>query len=524
MEYHKPGFAGREVTIHPTARFMPQHNLSKKKKKEYNYEDHAIILRRTWMEQQGVSLLVRIELEIHSKPLCAALRRIATKYYESTDLNSYPIKIRSPFMELFFYRGEIRELAETATDLDLRRDAKALDEFVHRSDGVMASIIEDHDRYSKEGQVVNDILWTIFPPNSLAVFDNGVVKECWIVRDVQSTTGSDMTVWEVVGLRLDYDGSSPGLVRRIFCTPLIGMRPQKISNLSLTPTQNYPDWKKLQRTLLARSKKLTEALGLDFSSFRCQSYNGPSWECDSRSHWDQENPMLSATQVKERFIMDFKAISSLRNLSLVNLKDTESAIPDKKTSKPIPRGVVPARGLDPADIQPLRRDDSSSDSDSDSSSDSGASIRQEDEVDIVAFPTQGASSSTTVLDEHPKGGKPDLSTINGVAEAAAKKFYINQSDVALLFPALVPVFSLKTKGWSWACADQLEDVKWNMQAFRSLQLDQVTKKLVEALVKGHKHKKVVFDDIITGKGQGLIFLLHGYVQVLHLPIKVQSDL
>ncbi|KAK3334385.1 hypothetical protein B0H65DRAFT_593015 [Neurospora tetraspora] len=37
----------------------------------------------------------------------------------------------------------------------------------------------------------------------------------------------------------------------------------------------------------------------------------------------------------------------------------------------------------------------------------------------------------------------------------------------------------------------------------------MTKDMVEALVKGHKSKGVVFDDVIAGKGQGLIFLLHG---------------
>ncbi|KAK3949799.1 hypothetical protein QBC32DRAFT_348279 [Pseudoneurospora amorphoporcata] len=470
VEYHKPELAGEEVTIHPTSTFKPRRNLAKKKKAEYKYEDPAVILRRTWVEKNGVSHLSSVELEIHSKPLCAALRRIAAKCYESTDLTAFPIKLRSPFMELFFYRSEIRELADTATDPDLRRDAEALDQFIHRPDGVMASIIQDHERYSKDGQVVNDILWTIFPPNSLAVFDNGVVKECWIVRDVKpadaAVTDGELPSWKVTGLRLDYDGSSPGLVYQSFSTALIGARPQKISSLSLTPTQNYLDWKRLQRTLLARSKKLTEALSVDFSSFKCQSYSGPSWDSDSKveHHHDQEDPLLSARQVDERFIMDFKAFSPHRRLTLVDLKTIESSSAGKKTSKPIPRGVVPDIGLHPADIQPRRRDDDSS-SDSDS--------------------------------EQSKSRKPDLKTFKGVAEAASKKFYIDKFVIGLLFPALVPVFGLKSKVWCWALADQLQDVKWNMAAFRSLQLDQVTKNLVEALVKGHKHKKVVFDDVIA---------------------------
>ncbi|EGO57267.1 hypothetical protein NEUTE1DRAFT_41557, partial [Neurospora tetrasperma FGSC 2508] len=525
VEYHKPGLGGREVTIHPTSRFIPQNSLSKRKKRDYKYEDHAVVLRRTWMEHHGVSLLVRIELEIHSKPLCSAFRRIAARRYASTDLTSHPIKLPGPFIELFFYRTEIRALAETTSDPDLRRAARALDEFVHRPDGVVESIIQDHERYSKEGHVLNDILWTIYPPNSLAVLDNGVFKECWLIRDVVTETNEmGMTFWVVVGLRLDYDGSSPGLARQSFRTPVIGIRPQKISNLSLIPIQNYADWQKLRGTLLTRSKQLTEALGVDFSSFRCQSYSGPSWDRKSAhpsgKHHDQENLMLSATQVDERFIMDFKAISSYRNITLEDLKSTsistESSRFKKQISNPMPRGFARDWGIEPKDIKPSRKDDDSS-SDSDSSLDSSdlefldTALKQEHAVDLAAFPAQARSSFEveTAGDEQPKREKANFGTINGVVEAAAKKFKVEKSDVELLFPALVPVFGLKSKSWRWALADKLQDVKWNMTAFRSLQLDQLTKNLIQGLVKGHKDKKVVFDDIIEGKGQGLIFLLHG---------------
>ncbi|KAK3334383.1 hypothetical protein B0H65DRAFT_437442, partial [Neurospora tetraspora] len=295
IEYHAEGIGGKDVAIFPTAKFLPREKISAKAKPEDGLENHAIVLRRTWMEHHHVSLLVSIELEIYSKPLCVKFREIAAKAYETTDFQTYPIKLRSPFSELFFYRKEIKALAEDDTiDEDLRKAAKGLDEFVHKPNGFMASIIQDHDRFLKEEKVVNDILWTIYPPNSLLVLNTGVLKECWICRNVSTMTDTHtgQTYWVVTGLRIDFDGSSPGLTKQEFLTPLTGMRPLKISGLSLIP-----------------ARIATDALGVDLSSFMCKTYNGPSWKMRQLSFLDGANPLLTAKQIDERVMVDFKAKS-----------------------------------------------------------------------------------------------------------------------------------------------------------------------------------------------------------------------
>lgn len=48
-----------------------------------------------------------------------------------------------------------------------------------------------------------------------------------------------------------------------------------------------------------------------------------------------------------------------------------------------------------------------------------------------------------------------------------------------------------------------------MSAFDSLVLSQQKKDLISSLVKEQSNKESHFDDIIKGKGKGLIFLLHG---------------
>jgi SpoVK/Ycf46/Vps4 family AAA+-type ATPase len=80
---------------------------------------------------------------------------------------------------------------------------------------------------------------------------------------------------------------------------------------------------------------------------------------------------------------------------------------------------------------------------------------------------------------------------------------------------------------------QVEPVSWNKKAFDRLVLDNKSKELINALVSVHVSEKRT-GDIISGKGKGLIILLHGspgvgktltaerYVQRSR-PIRYQAD-
>lgn len=56
--------------------------------------------------------------------------------------------------------------------------------------------------------------------------------------------------------------------------------------------------------------------------------------------------------------------------------------------------------------------------------------------------------------------------------------------------------------------DGIQDVTWNKKAFENLVVDNDTKHLVEALI-SKQLKAERSTDLISGKGNGLIMLLHG---------------
>ncbi|KAK6860766.1 P-loop containing nucleoside triphosphate hydrolase protein [Apiospora arundinis] len=89
----------------------------------------------------------------------------------------------------------------------------------------------------------------------------------------------------------------------------------------------------------------------------------------------------------------------------------------------------------------------------------------------------------------------------------------------VLLPAGIHGFFLKEKKWIHLRIDRVQAVSWNKTAFDRLVLPKKTKSLVKALVMVRKRKlenasdcsqeQTKQDDIIVGKGNGLIMLLHG---------------
>lgn len=81
-------------------------------------------------------------------------------------------------------------------------------------------------------------------------------------------------------------------------------------------------------------------------------------------------------------------------------------------------------------------------------------------------------------------------------------------DFLMLLPSEIKGFNLREKKWHDLEVDRIHEVPWNKKAFENLVLPEKTKKIIRALVT----KKLAAEkstDLIKGKGNGLIILLHG---------------
>jgi hypothetical protein len=77
-----------------------------------------------------------------------------------------------------------------------------------------------------------------------------------------------------------------------------------------------------------------------------------------------------------------------------------------------------------------------------------------------------------------------------------------------LFDSRVPGFSLSAKRWCFFELDRMTEFEYNTRAFESLALPDDQKAMLSSLVRVHT-EELQFDDLVKGKGKGLIFLLHG---------------
>ncbi|KAI9663727.1 MAG: hypothetical protein M1821_007217 [Bathelium mastoideum] len=70
-------------------------------------------------------------------------------------------------------------------------------------------------------------------------------------------------------------------------------------------------------------------------------------------------------------------------------------------------------------------------------------------------------------------------------------------------------FSLLRKEWCFFDLDKITDVIYDANAFNHLLLDESKKNMIKSLIMVREESSDSFDDLIKGKGKGLVFLLHG---------------
>ncbi|EMC97645.1 hypothetical protein BAUCODRAFT_69134 [Baudoinia panamericana UAMH 10762] len=82
-------------------------------------------------------------------------------------------------------------------------------------------------------------------------------------------------------------------------------------------------------------------------------------------------------------------------------------------------------------------------------------------------------------------------------------------EQCLLSNAMVRGFSFTEKKWFDFFVKDLSSPGWDRDCFEKLVLPPAQKDLVRALVATHVQQRLGFDDIVKGKGKGLIMVLHG---------------
>lgn len=102
-----------------------------------------------------------------------------------------------------------------------------------------------------------------------------------------------------------------------------------------------------------------------------------------------------------------------------------------------------------------------------------------------------------------------LSSIMDPAAAQNKLQPNFSNENYMICDRTVPGFCFTNKDWYMFDVELVEKVQFNTKAFEALLLPPEQKSMIHSLVKIHANDDASFDDVIKGKGKGMIFLLHG---------------
>ena len=103
----------------------------------------------------------------------------------------------------------------------------------------------------------------------------------------------------------------------------------------------------------------------------------------------------------------------------------------------------------------------------------------------------------------------DYESDGNVATGEKKKPTALTNDQLLLCSASLKGYSLKNKKWLTFSIGFVSDIVYSETAFENLVLPEAHKELILALAESQVQHRDTFDDVIQGKGKGMIMLLSG---------------
>ncbi|KAL2288349.1 hypothetical protein FJTKL_04389 [Diaporthe vaccinii] len=100
-------------------------------------------------------------------------------------------------------------------------------------------------------------------------------------------------------------------------------------------------------------------------------------------------------------------------------------------------------------------------------------------------------------------------TIDDLGEEALNKTEPPDDDFLVMLPPYIYGFDIDSKAWKLIRIDRTTAVTWNKDAFNRLVIAPDTKEMLLAAITSHGVHNGPATDLIAGKGQGLLILLHG---------------
>ncbi|KIW43165.1 uncharacterized protein PV06_04300 [Exophiala oligosperma] len=435
-------------------------DIHKARQDKERFQEYALILRRL-RDEDGKPLATR--LEIQSPIIRAAIQEVLGEY-PTVNMESNPIIIERPYAPLYHYRKELREYA-MHTDRT-REEKDHMSTLIHFMDLYLRKAEKTNEKLLPSELTSHNLLWTLYRPDDVVIARRDYFTEAYVIEScsvVEYPQDNEMKMHITLVCRSwDYNGARFGPVSKtINLRGFIGNK--KIYDLDVYPVQYHrePDGQDIRRKLINRGLKWRNIVEVAHREYDAICWTDPLTQAEEVRQIEDLVPVHTSGRIILDYATHQQARPQLATL-LARGSATKAVTKDAKDAIPVNQG----------DDFLLKVDDNSK---------SSKRARSEYDDRYLSHPNDAT-------------------------------YKITHSQ-ALICPARIRGFSLTDKIWAFFLVDEVKDITWAEDSFTTLELEPSVKKTISALVHSHgKSNKVrdqQADDVISGKGKGLVFLLTG---------------
>ncbi|KAJ5094968.1 hypothetical protein N7532_007259 [Penicillium argentinense] len=333
-----------------------------------------------------------------------------------------------------------------------------------------------------------DLLWALFKPNTIAycpTYGNADEPRAFKIEYAIKESSFMKGQWySVEGRYLEYDGKDFGFgTMSAEVESFKGAR--KITSLACYPLQYHRDSEALRARLIERGKRFVALRGMNYRFHKGMAF------------YKKKRSFVIKVNINGRVMIDpaiHRRINPNYPISTVRPKD-----PDL---------------LDPSEAGMSDVEEEASDGcccgGSESDSENGGCS---DTPRTVYKVVEGDDGNPRVVEvEVDENGqeitKEKMDRIEGDAANPQEREFTEEE--LLIASPVVLGFAFSEKLWLEFTISGISDIEWDVDAFDSLVLPSNQKSIVKALVESHTfHAAENIDDVIQGKGKGLVAVLHG---------------
>ncbi|KAJ8130344.1 hypothetical protein O1611_g3284 [Lasiodiplodia mahajangana] len=432
---------------------------------------HALLIRITRNHGEGNRLGLH-SIVVQSSHLKSVLGYLFQEY-EGITTTLKKLVFKAPFHPFYFEWARLEQMACSEENAIRKNHILLLQSILGRE---LKETIATSMDFDKNGVITFEYLWTIFKPG-IDIYAKEEGHDCFY-RLVNVKWVSEPRCFELQANQIehDHDGEFGYRMRSLRIYKFDGTK--LVTNLEVIPASclPLPDMNRLKEKASERGKLFRE---VNTKDYHYATYQGIAI-FKNFTRMVSLNAVLKpgnltalnkriTYQIDERIVIDSSAYKS-------HHKDGSVSLQPLKPQPPRPK----------LDVSDPKHNSYAYD-------ESSPPIRTRQRQKEVGPVSQSFRYLLTKSDETEEEGRcTELS-----------------DDLLYLCSPTLRGYSLKTKKWAIFYVDFLQPIKWNDRAFDALVLERDHKRVITTFVESHLANKGVFDDVIKGKGRGLIMLLEG---------------